>query len=267
MTISDKKAELCIKAYIELHGIPRCKGCGKDIKLTSLRNGQPKKYCSRSCLGKHSGINNIKSPEELKKIFQEKYGVNSAVELKHVREAALKGRKEKKHTEETKKKLSEAQKRNWSSEEYRNKILTQFIKFVKSPEESVRRSKRQKEIIASNPHNLLTGGKLSKLHLQIRDKLNLLDKGYKSEQYIDGYFVDELNESTKTIIEVNGDYVHANPKLYKQDDVIKLIGNVYTAKEKWEKDTKKIEFLRKRGYNVIVIWETAFKAGNLPDIS
>ena len=68
--------------------------------------------------------------------------------------------------------------------------------------------------------------------------------------------VDELNEENNKIIEVFGDYVHANPEKYDPDDIIKLPGNSYKAKEKWEHDGKKIDWLEEQGYEVIILWSS-----------
>jgi len=61
------------------------------------------------------------------------------------------------------------------------------------------------------------------------------------------------------VIEVNGDYVHANPKIYSADDIIRLRGNSYKASYKWQKDREKIDWLLSQGYTVTVIWESDIK--------
>jgi len=60
----------------------------------------------------------------------------------------------------------------------------------------------------------------------------------------------------RTLIEVNGDFWHANPKKYKADDIINLPANPVKASELWEKDRKKEEIAKKNGYKVITIWES-----------
>lgn len=101
--------------------------------------------------------------------------------------------------------------------------------------------------------------RLSKLHVRVKEAMGLETKGFLSEQYVCGYLVDEYNPTTRTVLEVFGDYVHANPSLYKPDDVIRLPGNQYTAAVKWAKDAAKLQKLRAAGYIVIVVWESAFK--------
>lgn len=100
------------------------------------------------------------------------------------------------------------------------------------------------------------GHRTSKLHLKIREQLGLDKLGFNLEQNISKYFVDELNEEKKLIIEINGDYIHANPKIYKPGDEIILPGNSYLAKEKWEYDKIRKEYLESLGYTIFIIWES-----------
>jgi G:T-mismatch repair DNA endonuclease (very short patch repair protein) len=73
------------------------------------------------------------------------------------------------------------------------------------------------------------------------------------------FIYDFLLPETKTIIEVNGDFFHANPAIYSKNDVIPLPSGLCTAQELWEKDKRKIDFARSKGYTVIVIWEHEIK--------
>ena len=67
---------------------------------------------------------------------------------------------------------------------------------------------------------------------------------------------DLTNPKTMRIIEFNGDFWHMNPNIYKPDDVNKCFK--LTAKEKWEIDRLKVEAAKKRGYEVLVIWENDY---------
>jgi len=98
--------------------------------------------------------------------------------------------------------------------------------------------------------------RLSKLHQQIREKLDLGNLGFVSEQRVLKYFVDELNENKKIIVEIYGDYPHANPKKYSQDFVVRLYGQSFTAAEKREQDLLRKSKLEEAGYTVIVVWES-----------
>ena len=53
------------------------------------------------------------------------------------------------------------------------------------------------------------------------------------------YRVDEINFEKKIIVEINGDYIHANPNKFKADDLIIVRKSQYTAQDKWNYDQKK----------------------------
>ena len=101
-----------------------------------------------------------------------------------------------------------------------------------------------------------THGVSSKLHLKIKDILNLERMGFKSELSIDKYVVDEINIDKKLIIEINGDYIHANPKKYIESDIITIGTNVYSAKTRWDYDDSRKLQLAAYGYIIFTIWES-----------
>lgn len=59
------------------------------------------------------------------------------------------------------------------------------------------------------------------------------------------------------IIEFNGDYWHANPKIYKKDYINKTLN--LTAYEIWKKDEKRKKYIQKQGYQLYVVWESDYK--------
>lgn len=87
--------------------------------------------------------------------------------------------------------------------------------------------------------------------------IELKTKGYISNKQISKYTVDYVNESTKHIIEINGDYWHCNPKLYKADYYNSSIG--MSAAEKWKYDIERKIYLENLGYTVTIIWESDYK--------
>ena len=58
------------------------------------------------------------------------------------------------------------------------------------------------------------------------------------------------------LLEVNGDYWHANPNKYKENDTFKFPKNELKAKDIWEMDTYKKEIAESNGYKVIYICPT-----------
>lgn len=99
----------------------------------------------------------------------------------------------------------------------------------------------------------------SKLHDEVKDCLieNNLYGGFESEYQIGKLTVDEFSSEKNLIIEINGDYFHANPALYKKDDIIER--RRLTAKEIWMNDLRRNYVLKRRGYKISVIWEHDFR--------
>jgi very-short-patch-repair endonuclease len=75
---------------------------------------------------------------------------------------------------------------------------------------------------------------------------------YKRNEQIGIFNVDFLIPSKNLVIECFGDYWHCNPKLYNEDFYNKSLK--MTAKEKWDKDKKRVDFLTSLGYTVITFW-------------
>jgi len=61
------------------------------------------------------------------------------------------------------------------------------------------------------------------------------------------------------IIEIYGDYWHANPKIYNSDEKPISFYPEKTAKDIWDYDTKRKEILENRGFEVVEIWESDIK--------
>lgn len=74
------------------------------------------------------------------------------------------------------------------------------------------------------------------------------------------YLFDFLVYDNKKVIEFNGDYWHANKDTYNENDLINYPNNVQMyAKEVWEKDRVKFDFLKSEGFDLLVVWEKEFK--------
>lgn len=124
---------------------------------------------------------------------------------------------------------------HWKDPEYKKRVL-----------EKIRKSLNGHTGMMSGPHRKL--------------KQMMLESGYdsfESEQWITNKIrVDEVDLAKKIIIEMFGDYYHANPKLYKADTLIRLgLDKNWRASDIWERDKARIRELKRLGYSVIVIWE------------
>ncbi len=70
------------------------------------------------------------------------------------------------------------------------------------------------------------------------------------------FFPDILFEKDGIIIEFYGNFWHANPLMYKENDILH---NNLIAKDIWEKDEKRIKSLSDMGYKVLVVFEKEYK--------
>ena len=94
----------------------------------------------------------------------------------------------------------------------------------------------------------------SKLEDRIATMLNELGLKYKRQQFI-GRRSYDFALPDKILIEVQGDYWHANPLLYKADDFFARDGGI-TAEEIWRRDAEKKQHAESKGFKVIYIWES-----------
>ena len=102
-------------------------------------------------------------------------------------------------------------------------------------------------------------GRISKLEnkiVNILNKLNIpIETQFKFPKYYHKY--DIFLKNTNIIIEVQGDYWHANPTKYKANDIITFPGGKqYIAEQLWKKDLQKIHYAESKNYKVIQIWES-----------
>lgn len=63
----------------------------------------------------------------------------------------------------------------------------------------------------------------------------------------------------KLILEVHGNYYHANPEMYGPDDIITISHTKKSATEIWAYDKDKKDLAESRGYMFMVIWEKELK--------
>ncbi len=97
---------------------------------------------------------------------------------------------------------------------------------------------------------------LSALHRKVRDALCLDALGFEPEQRVGPFRCDDVHHAKRIVVEVHGDYVHANPAKHKASDVIRLERATYTAREKWADDASRTARLEALGYRVLVVWES-----------
>lgn len=102
-------------------------------------------------------------------------------------------------------------------------------------------------------------GRISKLEnkiISILNDLNIpIETQFKFNKYFHKYDIHILN--TNILLEINGDFWHANPKLYKSNDELNFPRkNKIKALDIWNKDKKNIEYAISENYIVIQLWES-----------
>ena len=73
------------------------------------------------------------------------------------------------------------------------------------------------------------------------------------------YSYDFVDTKRKRVIEFNGDLWHANPAVFKEDDKPNPKDKNITAKEIWEKEKSKLDFIKSLGFKTLVIWHSEYK--------
>ena len=93
----------------------------------------------------------------------------------------------------------------------------------------------------------------------------LKSKGIKFEKHKSIFGRPDLFIEPKTCIFVDGDYYHANKNDYKRNGKIelgfrnrpnKILRGKFRAKDKWQRDSKVNQTLRKEGYAVLRFWQS-----------
>lgn len=75
------------------------------------------------------------------------------------------------------------------------------------------------------------------------------------------YFLDFYDKTKNIVIEFNGDYWHANPNVYKENDIIYQHGEENIVKDIWSHDEKRKQEICEKLNNptYIVVWENDYK--------
>lgn len=99
----------------------------------------------------------------------------------------------------------------------------------------------------------------NRIEMMIAYALDNLGISYERFYLVGRLVADFYIKQFNLIIECNGDFWHANPIKYKAEDVLNFPGKSVKVIAVWEKDKKKIDVYKKRGYGVITLWESDIK--------
>jgi len=115
-----------------------------------------------------------------------------------------------------------------------------------------------------------TGYWISSIEIRIQEILNIYSIKNRAQFLIrkngKRKFFDFILEDSKILIEVQGDFWHADPKKYKADDKLHFPRGLIFAKEVWNKDEEKKLIAEEQGYKVIYIWSNEIKNQSIESI-
>lgn len=116
-------------------------------------------------------------------------------------------------------------------------------------EEAIKRSYEwsQKNILPSSSKN-------TKPELLFKNILEELNLEFQQQKSVGKYKCDFYIPIYNVIVEIDGDYWHANPSIFKEYD---LIGpkNIL-AKDIWASDNQKNQFILNEGFNLLRYWSS-----------
>lgn len=168
------------------------------------------------------------------------------------------------HTSELELKRSETAKKNWTDLKRKAQSIKSQCFWDNISDE------RKNEILSKNflnKHIVKKRHTISNLETRIckilRDNNISFVSQHTIKYKIDNktrYFIyDILIPKYNMLIEVQGDYYHANPKIYKLDDKLNFFGTINIANEIWNKDKLKKDIALKNDFNIIYVWEDEIK--------
>jgi hypothetical protein len=250
----------------EIYEVPKCPICNKDVSFAYTYNRGFNKTCSRECghflRAKFQKPHSEKTRELLQKLGKER--------LSKPENNPMYG---KKHSEETKKKISENHKGRRMHPNTREAIKKSHIGAKRSKEacENIRRGvttkeKLQKEYITKSKNNTWNSSKIEdEVYVIIKDTYPNVLRQYRSEEY--PYSCDYYIPELKMYIELNAHWSHGEHEFNKDNENDNKILDLWKEKSKesiyykcavktWEeKDKKKISVLKENNLLYCIIYK------------
>mgnify|MGYP006079299527 CR=1 FL=1 len=273
-----KDVEFILKSNgVELRGV------SESLKTSVIRDRVIKTNISKYGVGNVSQSDSVK--EKKKKTFLKNYGVDNIFKnldfIDSLNDIMLDNYGQKRLTNGAKQ--SET-KKGFSDDKWKS-IYDKWIESVDLDKMSERAKKQWRDISEKDMIDLskkisksaklrwekmpddIKNEKLKHLHnitkssLEFRVEKILFDLciDFEPQFNIKNRFYDFLILDSNIIIEVQGDFWHANPNKYNKDDILPFPNNSVKACDLWDKDLKKKDLATKNGYLTLYIWEDDMK--------
>jgi hypothetical protein len=138
----------------------------------------------------------------------------------------------------------------YGEEEGRTRYIRMAEKILKYQKESITYSKISQELF-NQIEKYLDNKSMIKYALNGGEQYFFIN-----EEFCKGTSVDF--KYGNAIIEFYGDYWHGNPLYYSEEELVPVRGGAKPAKDIWEYDRKRIDWITSKGYSVMVVWETDY---------
>lgn len=245
------KAPIDISLYVKLLGIKRTHSEEKKTRgyKERITSSIEKKYGVR--------VDNISQVPEIKEKIREAAKLNYPEQRSSMLKGFLEFCKDPERVERMVAKIEETcllrygNKNFGGGEEARSKRINSLRDFIASLsyEEKLERTSVAREAVCHR------GGYSSKPEKRVRACLERLGIQARYNVHMWNYNFDMV--WSDIILEVQGDMWHANPSLYKAED---LIMGKLLAKDIWDKDEKKRKVAVSNGFTFIEIWENEIRS-------
>ncbi len=116
-----------------------------------------------------------------------------------------------------------------------------------------------RDSLVSRPESITS--RFSNLHKEVFEFVQAQHPGVELEFKIafpEGHRSYDIRVGKK-LIEVQGDYWHANPKKYSADKLVEWSMGTMTAQQVWDRDRFKAELAMQNGFELLVVWESDWK--------
>lgn len=245
-----------------------CKASGsKNGFFGKKHNNKTKKKISNKNKNRLTGSKNPMYGISLMEHWTNKYGkiIADKKRQEHLEKLsiALSGKKNpfygKKHNKKTLKIIQEKNEiyRNNLSAEEKEKISkklsdSQKKLYQQNPKDYISKRRKAGKISSTKSYNY----KINKIELIVSDKLKELELLFEYSVILDYYQFDFGSREHRLLLEVQGDYWHGNPKIYKKTQLND------TQKRNMKRDKEKIKFAKKHNIKLYHIWESDIRSNN-----